>query len=112
MSFARPRPLKCLMWTGLQPRPRPPMPPYFRMGLLDRLMPVFCSTQPHRPVPEGRAPMRCGSERVAVAVGKTPYVRFDLNNYSVPVVAPRSGAAESRYGNRVMMSRTKDRERA
>src|SRR5664279_629326 len=28
---------------------RPSMPPDFRMGLLDGLMPVFDSSQPHRP---------------------------------------------------------------
>src|SRR3984885_6500938 len=33
------------------------------------------------PLPDNPAPLL---ERVAVSVGKTPYVRFDLNNYSVP----------------------------
>jgi hypothetical protein len=33
------------------------------------------------PLPDNPAPLL---ERIAVAVGKTPYVRFDLNDYSVP----------------------------
>jgi len=33
------------------------------------------------PLPDNPAPLL---ERVAVSVGKTPYVRFDLNDYSVP----------------------------
>ena len=33
------------------------------------------------PLPDNPAPLL---ERVAVTVGKTPYVRFDLNDYSVP----------------------------
>jgi hypothetical protein len=33
------------------------------------------------PLPDNPAPLL---ERVAVKVGKTPYVRFDLNDYSVP----------------------------
>ena len=33
------------------------------------------------PLPDNPAPLL---EHVAVSVGKTPYVRFDLNNYSIP----------------------------
>jgi hypothetical protein len=33
------------------------------------------------PLPDNPAPLL---EQVAVTVGKTPYVRFDLNDYSVP----------------------------
>ena len=33
------------------------------------------------PLPDNPAPLL---EHVAVTVGKTPYVRFDLNDYSVP----------------------------
>jgi hypothetical protein len=33
------------------------------------------------PLPDNPSPLL---ERVAVSVGKTPYVRFDLNDYSVP----------------------------
>ena len=33
------------------------------------------------PLPDNPAPLL---EHVAVSVGKTPYVRFDLNDYSVP----------------------------
>src|SRR6202522_1526207 len=38
-------------------------------------------TPPLLPLPDNPAPLL---ERVAVSVGKTPYVRFDLNDYSVP----------------------------
>jgi hypothetical protein len=37
-----------------------PMPTNFRMGLLDGLMPVFCSTQPHRP--DGNIPAEVRAE--------------------------------------------------
>jgi transposase len=43
---------------------------------------AFAEEAPHLlPLPDGGYPL---SERVAVKVGKTPYVRFDLNDYSVP----------------------------
>jgi hypothetical protein len=43
---------------------------------------VFAEEVPHLlPLPDNPAPLL---ERVAVTVGKTPYVRFDLNDYSVP----------------------------
>jgi hypothetical protein len=43
---------------------------------------VFAEEAPHLlPLPDNPAPLL---ERVAVSVGKTPYVRFDLNDYSVP----------------------------
>ena len=43
---------------------------------------VFVEEAPHLlPLPDNPAPLL---ERVAVSVGKTPYVRFDLNDYSVP----------------------------
>jgi hypothetical protein len=43
---------------------------------------VFVEEAPRLlPLPDNPAPLL---ERVAVSVGKTPYVRFDLNNYSVP----------------------------
>ena len=43
---------------------------------------VFAEEAPYLlPLPDNPAPLL---ERVAVSVGKTPYVRFDLNNYSVP----------------------------
>lgn len=43
---------------------------------------VYESEQPRLlPLPDTRFP---AEERVAVRVGKTPYVRFDLNDYSVP----------------------------
>ena len=44
---------------------------------------VFAEEAPRLlPLPDNPAPLL---ERVPVSVGKTPYVRFDLNNYSVPV---------------------------
>jgi len=43
---------------------------------------VFVEEAPRLlPLPDNPAPLL---ERVAVSVGKTPYVRFDLNDYSVP----------------------------
>jgi transposase len=43
---------------------------------------VFAEEAPRLlPLPDNPAPLL---ERVAVKVGKTPYVRFDLNDYSVP----------------------------
>src|ERR1700735_3840215 len=43
---------------------------------------VFAEEAPRLlPLPDNPAPLL---EHVAVSVGKTPYVRFDLNNYSVP----------------------------
>jgi hypothetical protein len=43
---------------------------------------VFAEEAPRRlPLPDNPAPLL---EQVAVSVGKTPYVRFDLNDYSVP----------------------------
>jgi transposase len=43
---------------------------------------VFAEETPRLlPLPDNPAPLL---ERVAVSVGKTPYVRFDLNDYSVP----------------------------
>jgi transposase len=43
---------------------------------------VFAEEAPRLlPLPDNPAPLL---ERVAVTVGKTPYVRFDLNDYSVP----------------------------
>src|SRR5271165_4333185 len=43
---------------------------------------VFAEEAPRLlPLPDNPAPLL---ERVAVSVGKTPYVRFDLNDYSVP----------------------------
>jgi transposase len=43
---------------------------------------VFAEEAPQLlPLPDSAYPL---SERVAVKVGKTPYVRFDLNDYSVP----------------------------
>jgi transposase len=43
---------------------------------------AFAEEAPHLlPLPDSAYPL---SERVAVKVGKTPYVRFDLNDYSVP----------------------------
>ena len=43
---------------------------------------VFADEAPRLlPLPDNPAPLL---ERVAVKVGKTPYVRFDLNDYSVP----------------------------
>jgi transposase len=43
---------------------------------------VFVEEAPRLlPLPDNPAPLL---ERVAVSVGKTPYIRFDLNNYSVP----------------------------
>jgi hypothetical protein len=43
---------------------------------------VFAAEAPRLlPLPDNPAPLL---ERVAVSVGKTPYVRFDLNDYSVP----------------------------
>jgi transposase len=43
---------------------------------------AFAEEAPHLlPLPASAYPL---SERVAVKVGKTPYVRFDLNDYSVP----------------------------
>ena len=43
---------------------------------------VFAEEVTHLlPLPDDAAPLL---ERVAVQVGKTPYVRFDLNDYSVP----------------------------
>ena len=51
---------------------------------------VFAEEAPRLlPLPDNPSPLL---EHVAVAVGKTPYVRFDLNDYSVPHthVSPRS----------------------
>jgi transposase len=43
---------------------------------------AFAEEAPHLlPLPDSAYPL---SERVAVKVGKTPYVRFDLNDYTVP----------------------------
>ena len=43
---------------------------------------VFAEEAPRLlPLPDNPAPLL---ERVAVTVGKTPYVRFDLNDYTVP----------------------------
>jgi hypothetical protein len=43
---------------------------------------VFAEEAPRLlPLPDNPAPLL---ERVAVKAGKTPYVRFDLNDYSVP----------------------------
>ena len=47
-----------------------------------RVHEVFAEEQPRLlPVPDNPYPTE---ERVAVKVGKTPYVRFDLNDYSIP----------------------------
>ena len=47
-----------------------------------RVREVFAEEQPRLlPVPDNPYPTE---ERVAVKVGKTPYVRFDLNDYSIP----------------------------
>src|SRR5580698_8903247 len=43
---------------------------------------VFAEEAPRLlPLPDNPAPLL---EHVAVSVGKTPYVRFDLNDYSIP----------------------------
>ncbi|MGH8480810.1 MAG: Mu transposase domain-containing protein, partial [Gammaproteobacteria bacterium] len=43
---------------------------------------VFTEEQPHLlPLPDNPFPTE---ERVEVGVRKTPYVRFDLNDYSLP----------------------------
>ena len=58
--FARSKPLKYLMWKDfaevrssaylrVSHSSRWIPVPHFRMGLLDGLTPVFCSSQPHRP---------------------------------------------------------------
>src|SRR6202046_3995750 len=48
---------------------------------------VFADEAPRLlPLPDNPAPLL---ERVAVKVGKTPYVRFDLNDYSVPHIHVR-----------------------
>ena len=44
-------------------------------------------------LPDNPAPLL---EHVAVAVGKTPYVRFDLNDYSVPHTHVRRMLTRSR----------------
>ena len=47
-----------------------------------RVREAFAAEQPRLlPVPDNPYPTE---ERVAVKVGKTPYVRFDLNDYSIP----------------------------
>jgi transposase len=47
-----------------------------------RVREAFATEQPRLlPVPDNPYPL---DERVAVKVGKTPYVRFDLNDYSIP----------------------------
>ena len=43
-----------------------------------------CSPRKHRACCRCRTTRRRCSNSVAVSVGKTPYVRFDLNDYSVP----------------------------
>ena len=48
---------------------------------------VFADEAPRLlPLPDNPAPLL---ERVAVKVGKTPYVRFDLNDHSVPHIFVR-----------------------
>ena len=48
---------------------------------------AFAAEAPYlRPLPDNAYPL---IERVAVDVGKTPYVRFDLNDYSVPHINVR-----------------------
>ena len=62
--------------NGLAAERRCPADPDRRVGA------VFAEERPHLlPLPDNPAPML---ERVAVKVGKTPYARFDLNDYSVP----------------------------
>jgi hypothetical protein len=47
-----------------------------------RVREAFATEQPRLlPVPDNPYPL---DERVAVKAGKTPYVRFDLNDYSIP----------------------------
>jgi len=62
--------------NGLAAERRCPADPDRRVGA------VFAEERPHLlPLPDNPAPLL---ERVAVKVGKTPYARFDLNDYSVP----------------------------
>ena len=59
---------------------------------------VFAEEAPRLlPLPDNPAPLL---ERVAVTVGKTPYVRFDLNDYSVPHTHVRRTADGARRSAR------------
>ena len=77
----------CATWTTSMPRPTPgaPGPAAERRCPEDPTLSVreaFALEQPHLlALPDNPFPT---DEQVAVKVGKTPYVRFDLNDYSVP----------------------------
>src|SRR5271157_2863854 len=71
------RPAASLIWMTSMPRPRP--------GALapQRTVRAVFAEEAGRllALPDNPAPLL---ERVTVSVGKTPYVRFDLNDYSIP----------------------------
>jgi hypothetical protein len=55
--------------------------PHFRIGLLDSLMPVFCSSQPHRPHPARRPPAVRRHAQLTLALPQPP----DITSILFPV---------------------------